>query len=104
MLHGNVHAAEIAHARGYPQLSAQMRKFWTTISRSGGYKRFNALQAERGRFVILRQRYADQANRLAFVQTECPEGFKGVLEWLLVLQTGGCPARPLRIIMGFWEV
>merc|ERR1712167_33581 len=58
MVHGEVHAADLARDAGHISLSLRMRELWSQVERLGGYARYNARQAERGRWMILRDRIA----------------------------------------------
>ena len=102
IVHAGAHAADTALASGHDALAIRLRELWTSVSRSGGYDRFNALQAQRVRWVILRDRFTKRSARRNFAQAAMSDRERRLLDWLLVGTYDVCPDDPFSVIMGYY--
>ena len=99
IVHAGVHAADVAL---HDDLAVRLRELWTQVVRAGGYDRHNALQAQRARWVILRDRFTKSSARLNFAQAALSDRERRLLDWLLVGTYDLCPDDPFSVIMGYW--
>ena len=99
IVHAGAHAADVAL---HGDLAGRLRELWPQIVRAGGYDRYNALQAQRARWVILRDRFAKRTARRNFAQATLPARERRLLDWLLVGTSDICPDDPFSVIMGYW--
>ena len=102
MIHAGAHAADTAQANGHNVLAARLRELWTSVVRSGGYDRYNALQARRSRWLILRERFNTESARQSFTQATLSPQDRSLFDWLLVGTTTICPDDIFSVIMGFY--
>ena len=102
IVHTGAHAADAALANGHDDLAARLRELWPQIVRAGGYDRHNALQAQRARWVILRDRFTKRSARRNFAQAAMSDRERRLLDWLLVGTSDICPDDPFSVIMGYW--
>ena len=115
MIHGGVHAADLARDAGHISLSQRMRELWSQVERLGGYASYNARQALRGRWMILRDRIAaSQPTERYGAISELTEIFGSVkvsdneaklFDFLLVgrlPKVGLCPSDVFSVIMACW--
>merc|ERR1712216_1066383 len=82
MVHAGVNACDVARDAGHGKLASEMRELWTSVSRSYGYKRYNTLQVDRSRWVILRQRLTSPTLQQGFAQATLSPRDRTVLDWL----------------------
>ena len=102
IVHAGAHAADAALANGHDDLAVRLRELWTQVVRAGGYDRHNALQAQRARWVILRDRFTKRSARRNFAQAALSDRERRLLDWLLVGTYDLCPDDPFSVIMGYW--
>ena len=91
---------DAAFANGHDDLAVRLRELWTQVVRAGGYDRHNALQAQRARWVILRDRFTKRSARRNFAQAALSDRERRLLDWLLVGTYDVCPDDPFSVIMG----
>ena len=104
IVHAGVNACDIARDAGHGRLAAEMRELWTSVSRSYGYKRYNTLQADRSRWVILRQRLlTSPASQQGFAQATLSPRDRTLLDWLIVGTNHICPIDVLSVVMAYWS-
>ena len=104
MVHAGVNACDVARDAGHGRLAARMRELWTSVSRSYGYKRYNTLQADRSRWVILRQRLlTSPASQQGFAQATLSPRDRTLLDWLIVGTNHICPDDVLSVVMAYWS-
>ena len=103
MVFRNMHAADAAEQEGHSALARQLRERWASVSRAPGYLRWNSyLQRSRARWLVLRKRFTTQNAGQSLPQGVIDDRTYAALRWLLVKTVGGCPARPLRMVMEYW--
>ena len=102
IVHAGAHAADAALANGHDDLSARLRELWTSVVRSGGYDRHNALQAHRTRWMILRDRFTLPTAQQNFAQATLTPQYRLLFDWLLVGTNVLCPDDIFSVIMGFY--
>jgi len=103
MVHGGVHAADVARAHGHKDLANWMYDLWQSVSRSNGYKRYNALQAHRSRYLILRQRFTQPGPQSNFAAAALGPQERVLLDWLLVGTSIVCPDDVFSVVVGYWR-
>ena len=103
MVFNNVHAADVAEEAGHSALARQLRERWGSVSRAPGYLRWNSyLQRSRARWLVLRKRFTTQNAGQSLAHGVVDDRTYAALQWLLVQTVGGCPARPMRMVMEYW--
>jgi len=102
MIHAGAHAADTAQANGHNVLAGRLRELYSSVVRSGGYDRYNALQARRSRWLILRERFNTESARQSFTQATLSPQDRSLFDWLLVGTTTICPDDIFSVIMGFY--
>ena len=102
IVHAGAHAADAAAANGHDDLAIWLRELWTSVYRCGGYDIHNALQAQRVRWVILRDRFTKRSARRNFAQAALSDRERRLVDWLLVGTNDVCPDDPFSVIMGYY--
>ena len=96
-------AADVADAAGHNALGSQLRNLWAHVTKHRGYVRYyRHLQAQRARWLILRERFRNRIARNNYAQAVVNGRERGVLDWLLVGTSHICPDDVLSVIMGYW--
>ena len=104
-------AADVADAAGHTALGSQLRDLWAHVTKHRGYVRYyRHLQAQRARWLILRERFRRINARNNFARAVLASRERAVLDWLLVganhltlsLSLSLCPDDVLSVIMGYW--
>ena len=99
--------ADAAREAGHEILANRLSELWTSVYAHRGYDRYNAMQAQRARWVVLRNRLNYPAARDEFAQADVdgysPDELR-TLDWLLV---GGersvCPDDVMSVVLGYWS-
>ena len=63
---------------------------------------YRHLQAQRARWLILRERFRKRIARYNFARAVLVARDRAVLDWLLVGTKDICPDDVLSVIMGYW--
>ena len=95
-------AADVADAAGHSALGSQLRDLWAHVTNRGYVRYYRHLQAQRARWLILRERFRKRIARNNFARAVLASRERAVLDWLLVGTRDICPDDVLSVIMGYW--